>query len=441
MPELTRYIDILALTFSVAYFHALGLFVNLKNRKAPGNRVFASMLFFLGQWALSHLLVVSNTNPLLAIAFWKWTFVPGVFIAACLLYFVLIYPEEKKTPWWIIFLIFFPAFFIGLASPLTDFMVKGVLRLNLNYLYLSEWGYGGLYPIFLFYQTSFVLGGAILAVMKTIRLKGINKRKMAFVATAFLVNGITGLWFAVWLPRLGLVGLFSLGSTSVLFGATLISYAILKYKMFVVTPQVAAEEIVFALSEAILVCDNSGEIQYEGTMPFRLDEDQRRRIVREVIEGGDLVGCRMSVSGIPLNISASLSEETGAIVILFYDMTEIEGEEENEKQLHQSLKERLDKEEKIRMIFTKLSSLSKIDKTLNAAKEIFKKEPEAAMMAFEHLSDITKKTRQMLDGLNKDRAAIEERLLEISRIHKKSSDRELKIIDFKNKIKELKKNR
>ena len=435
-------IDIFMLVLACTYYNAVAVYIYLQNRRSIGNITFALMLFFLGQWALSHFFVVYNTNPQLTVMFYRWAFVPSVFVAAFVAYFILAYPKDQDIPNWAKILIFILPLLITFISLFTDLMIKDFQILDPNYIYLGKRVYGPFYTVFILYQSIFVLGAVLIAVIKAVRSKGRNKIIMSYVATAFLISGIAGLMFAGWLPRIGLEMVYSLGPISSIFGVSLIAYAILKYGLFSVTPQVAAEEILGALGQSVLVCDVSGNIIYQGEETATLDLQQRKDVIKELIEKGDLFRHKIVLQGMPFNISASFFREGGGVVMLLYDVTELEEEGEKEAFAHDKLSKRYEKEKMTREILSRLISKENKDQILRSAVEIFGEDPET-MRTLEHMANMIQGRKQMLAeleaGLKKKAIENDNSFKEIERINRELIQKELKMVEIKEKIAEVKK--
>jgi hypothetical protein len=221
----------------------------------------------------------------------------------------------------------------------------------------------------------------------------------------------------------------------------LISYTIIRYKLFIITPQVAAAEILLALKNSAQVYNLEGKVLYSYEEMKPLNKDETGEIIKRTVERGSLSGYKVFLGDRPYSVSASFFKEGGGIAVMFYDLTEIEEAEERERSAHERLVERLEREKKIGIVLNRMSSLSKAGTTLKSAEGIFKKEPESVKLALEHMVGITQKRKEMLEKLIKEKEKVEKELIEISRIHRESMEREFKILELRDKIKAVKKNK
>jgi hypothetical protein len=216
----------------------------------------------------------------------------------------------------------------------------------------------------------------------------------------------------------------------------IIAYAILRYRLFVVTTQVASEEIINALSRSLLVCNMNGEIIYQGEIKIEISEIEKMKIIGKVLEQGEIIEYKAIINKASYSISASLFQEGKGIVMVFDDVTQVEQEEEKEKSLYQKLNARYKKEKMIRELLQNMVTSSRIGESFVSAIEILGEEPEA-MNALKKMVELVQGRKQLLEGIQTERSKLETKLDEIEKINKELVDRELKMIGIKRFIKEL----
>lgn len=440
MIEYMHYYDVLFLFLCFAYYAGVSIYVLLINRRSIYNIAFAVMLFFFALWDLAILAAVANTDPGRVLFFYRLIPVPALIGIAFMFYFALLYPKSKDLPLWQKVLIFLPPLLFGYASLFTDQMFSGFQVVNQTFVYLGQRFYGRLYGSYIISQTFFVLGGAAITGIKTWQSRGQERRSCFFVFLAFLISGLGGLIFSLWLPRLGLIAFYSGGPISIFIGTSLIAYAILKFRLFTITPTIAAKEILNALGKKVVLSDLDAKVIYKGSGELLLNEQARRQIIDQVIKHGLMINQRLIIKGKPYIVSARFFKEGGSVLMVLHDITEIEQQQAEEITLSQELKHHLAAEKKLRLVLTSLvKSFSPEEEAeiLRSAHEVFKDYLVADSMLKRMLS-LTRERSRLLADLQQDKEALEAKLEELKTANKMFVQRELKMVELKEKIAQLK---
>lgn len=184
----------------------------------------------------------------------------------------------------------------------------------------------------------------ILAVMHVVRSRpGRNRAQAVFVLTGFaialLIPVLTDILFPANTQNLPQTGTFTF-----IIGFTLIGYGIIRYELFAATPETAADEVMKTVTDAVLLTDASGKIEFANPSAIRMTAyssagitsmNVNQLFVKEVTKGGGMLSDNfrentlISARGrnIPVVLShAPLTRRSGHILgyaFILHEITEL----------------------------------------------------------------------------------------------------------------------
>lgn len=224
------------------------------------SKVYILTLSTLIIWAISEFLTRSS-RTVEAASFWVDLGVIGwVFISVLFFAFALVITERGLLleNIFALFILFGPA------------VIFWFLAINTNLFLFREykyypWGWvgnlGPLFPVFLIWLESFFILSILLLTRFYLQTKQTQKKKqIAFIVIGSLIPIIGGSITD------GILPLFDIRvvGTAVVFTAILsitVSYAIIRYKLFIVSPIIAFSAVIDSMSESLIVLDRLHNIE------------------------------------------------------------------------------------------------------------------------------------------------------------------------------------
>jgi hypothetical protein len=429
--EIIVYLDRAGLVLASVVVFLIGAFVYLQNRKSIINKTFAIMSFIFSVWGWGALFRHTTDNPLLFTISINFTRALAALAMLYVLYFILVFPKGKDLSAFKKFLLFTPSILITSSVLFTDMFVRGYDPLQKKVIF------GPLEGLYLLYVLFYTVLSLTVILVKLIRYKGKEKEQVFLVAVAFFIGAIVSQFFALLLPQIGLVEFESLGRVIFIFTNSIIAYGIIRYKLFLITPQVAAEELINALGDILMVSNLRGEVIYRGNKLTGLKEEERKNCVEEALARSENEVFRLPVMGVPNNVSASFLLEGGGLVMVFDNISEVEREEEKERDLHKELSEKFKKERATRQVLQSLITGKNLGQTIKAAVAMLGNDPSATK-ALVKMEEIIKAKQHILDDVKRDKESLQKYLEEIKQVNRELVERELLMVDLKSKIKDLK---
>lgn len=234
---------------------ALGLFVLYNNPREKLNRLYALVTCSLAIWSFANLLFFIASSPQRALQWDRLGTIGASFTVAFLLHFFLVF--TKKTINWKIYLPLYlpPLFFIFIDS--TTNLLTTSTR-------LASWGYaivpGILYIPYTFVIAAYTVLGLLLCCRfytGNISAKEKTQAKLLIIAvSAPLVVGIITEVIPVFVG----FEIIPLASTLSTITVIFIAYAMVKYGLMTITPEMAAEDIIKTMTDYLVAVDNEKNI-------------------------------------------------------------------------------------------------------------------------------------------------------------------------------------
>ena len=243
----------------VAVFNLfLGIFVFSKNRKNNINKVFLALTVCLAVWALTILMTYLRIGAK-HLDFWSnATFWGPSFLIAFLLYFSLIFPEnKKKISRKATILIFTPSFILFFLSVFQKINIKTYNA------WTMDRGFGiYIFNFFLFFYLLLTFFEFYNTFKHT---TGTEKQQVKFVFSGLLFAAVMGVIFNLIMPlafgnaRLNILGPSAAGTIFIIF----ITYAITKHHLFDI--KIIATELLVGFLALTLTID-----VFSSTTPFKI---------------------------------------------------------------------------------------------------------------------------------------------------------------------------
>ena len=248
--------------FSFLMYFYLAAFILIKNPKFLLNRVVSAFLVCFGIWSFGQIFlhepdISKNTVRLFDnIGSFGW-----VSFSSFFLWLALIFTEKKKilkTRIFYLFLFGLPLLFI--YKQYTNFLMIDYIKQSWGWENVSSksiWPY-----LFYAYYSSFMVMGLSLILYFWIKTKeSIKKKQAKIIFTSAVIPLTLGTMTDVILPELNIYSVPNIASSIVLIWAFGLVYVITKYRLFVLTPAAAADDMMQTMIDSLLLIDPQGEIK------------------------------------------------------------------------------------------------------------------------------------------------------------------------------------
>ncbi|MFH2033570.1 MAG: histidine kinase N-terminal 7TM domain-containing protein, partial [Candidatus Margulisiibacteriota bacterium] len=417
---------------SFVYMLAVSTVVYLRNRSRLNNRVFAFLTFCVAFWMSMIFLRNSLTSINLLTPLYKWGFVSGGLTLSAILYFALVFPESKDTSR------------LLKSVLILAFLVMACLELFTNAIFI---GYsaapngqrpipilGNHIYIYTFYSSALLLLAVLTIFYKLFKTTGKGRSQVILLAIALAFGAGMAQFFALILPLYGLNDLEPFAPISVIVSVSIIGYAVLKYGLFAVSPSIAATELLNSLKQPFIICGLDGSLLYQNAAASQLDPETNKEIIDNVIKKGGIKR-KLLLSGRILQVAAAFLKEGGAIAAIFEDITEIEHSLDRENTLYTRLERKLRREKELEEALLSIA-VSSGAQEVNRNK--YQNLDNEAREALNRLSGLVLEKFRLIEDAKMDKMAVEERLKEAEKLQRQNVERELKMIELKEKIKFLK---
>src|SRR5665648_1209685 len=247
--------------FVFLFYSCMLVFLLWKDPKSSLNRACAAFFAFLALWSFTYIFVHNfNISKDTAKLFDNISSIGWANFASFFLWFSLIFTEKKKI---LKTKNIYPLIFI---LPLIFICAQWAGLLTADYIkrpwgWEAAWSGSFLWYAYFIYYLSFTLIGLYLILNFRKKTKEPMKRKQAgiiFVAT--LITLLLGLFTEVILSGLHIYDVPLMGDVNTLCWAFGIVFAMAKYKLMVITPATAAENIISTMADSLILLDREGNI-------------------------------------------------------------------------------------------------------------------------------------------------------------------------------------
>ena len=246
----------------IAYTH-LAFFVFFKAPKSLLNRTCSILMLCFALWNFSDIVLHNPVNTITkdtAIMLQNISSIGWIGFGSAILCFALAFSKREiflNKKWFLFLIIILPLFFI--YKQWTNCMIGNPVRASYGWSYSwadTIWSY-------LFYVYYFLFSLLSIYIVyshgrKT--KKTIEKKQSVIITASILASLITGTIFDVGIPALGISDVPSIGNLFVFVFAGAVFYSIIKYNFLTITPAVAAENIISAMDEFLILLNQEGNI-------------------------------------------------------------------------------------------------------------------------------------------------------------------------------------
>ena len=338
----------------------LAVFVLYKNPKSILNRTCSILMLCFALWNFGNIFIhdpdstiTKDTVAILQnIDSFGWIGFTSVF-----LYFSLAFSKREKLlkkKWFLFVVVILPLFFI--YKQWTNCLIINPIRQSYGWSYSwadTIWTY-----LFCFYYLVFSLLSLYFIYSYGRKTKNTNEKKQAKIITfSVIASLIVGTFFDVVIPILGISSVPNIGNLFVFIFAIGLFYAIVKYRFLIITPAIAAENIISAMDEFLILLNQEGNIltvnkaalvslQYEQselegkpiTILFQEDNVKKNLLDKitkeEVIKNHDSRFITKNGNEVPIIYSSSpLKDDEGATVGTVFIAKDITEQKRTEKEL------------------------------------------------------------------------------------------------------------
>jgi len=345
--------------FVFLFYSCLLIFLLWKDPKSLLNRACAAFFSFLALWSFAYIFVHNfNISKDAAKLFDNISSIGWANFASFFLWFSLIFTENKKI---LKKKIIFPLIFI---LPLLFIYTQWAGLLTVDYI-KRPWGWeaawsGSIlwYSYFIYYLSFTAIGLYLILNFRRKTKEPIKKKQAGIIFVATLITLLLGFFTEVILSGLNIYTIPLMGDVNTLSWAFGIVFAMAKYKLMVVTPAAAAENIVSTMADSLILLDREGsivnvnkatldlsgygkdELTGKSVEVFFREKDFKstlldKAIKREIIRNYEFSFKTKTGDSIPVIFSSSaMMDEAGGIagiVCIIKDITERKLAEENVK--------------------------------------------------------------------------------------------------------------
>jgi len=221
------------LTFTSICVFAVGVFVYIKNRKRPVNRVFFALSIFCSGWVASLLIDRFLFFPnILSVIPSRFAFAFSALIAPTLAHFILLFPEEIKKSRSALLSLYAPGlifFFLSFTNLIVRDAVMGEMA--------TESIYGPLRTVFAIFFLAYICFVIIIFTHKYIRATSkLIRLQMKYLAMGLAISFSGGIFCNLLLPIFtGTEKLVYIGPCLALLFVPFFSYAIVTYRLMDIT--------------------------------------------------------------------------------------------------------------------------------------------------------------------------------------------------------------
>jgi len=247
--------------FAFLVYLYLIIVILIKDTKSWLNRSCAAFSACLALWSFAYIFVHNlNISKDTAILFDNISSIGWASFVSFFLWFSLIFTEKKKI---LKTKIIYPLIFI---LPLLFIYKQWTGFFTADYI-KRPWGWVGVwsgsiwgYSYYLYYLSFTAIGLYLILNFRRKTKEPIKKKQAGIIFVATLIPLILGTLTDVILPELNISGIPALGNVITLIWAGGLIYAIAKYKLMVITPVAAADNIISTMADSLILLDREGNI-------------------------------------------------------------------------------------------------------------------------------------------------------------------------------------
>jgi diguanylate cyclase (GGDEF)-like protein/PAS domain S-box-containing protein len=232
----------------------LGVVTFRRERGSPASRTLLAMTFTIGLWLLALGGANATNDPAVGTAWVKLSLLGTVFVPVCAFVHAALGSSRFK--------LFLASALVGVSFS----AMLGALVLTTDWVFSDAhhyyWGYypvyGSLGPVLIaYYGLFFVAGGVLYRLGQTTTKSATQRKRMRVRLLALLVAMPATVDF---LPTMH-VGLYPFGYLFILGYVSISTFSIWRYRLVDITPALAANQVIGAMVEGLLVVDRDGIVR------------------------------------------------------------------------------------------------------------------------------------------------------------------------------------
>lgn len=240
----------------------LGIYVYAKNPASSVNRQFIAVMFATTYWAIGEFLIW-HTGTYEGVWFWLKFSSLWPFVVAFTAHFILSFTGHPlsgmKRSWLLVAILYIPATVLSLLGFLTSTLYSVAFVQGQGWVYLPVQGSIAYHAeaIYSFLVMAWAAYVAFSSWRTTPAGKVRRQCRLVFIGIAIIIgfgtlSGVILPAFGIYTPNLTFIG-------AVIF-ALIITYAILTYGLFVLSPETAVPDIIRAMPDGMILSDMDGKI-------------------------------------------------------------------------------------------------------------------------------------------------------------------------------------
>jgi len=271
--------------FAFLVYSYLLVFILWKDPKSLLNKSCAFILTCFALWSFSFIFIHnSDTLKDTAILFDNISSIGWAYFGSFFLWFSLIFTESKKI---LKIKIIYPLIFI---PPLLFIYKQWTGVLIIDYIKQS-WGWEAVWAesiylniYYLHYLLLMSIGLYLILNYKRKTNELIKKKQARIIFLATLISFVLATLTDLILPELNISSIPAIGDVNILFFAGGLAYAVVKYKLMVITPVAAAESIISTMADSLILLDREGNIASVNKATLDLSGYGEDEIIRKPVE-------------------------------------------------------------------------------------------------------------------------------------------------------------
>ncbi len=237
----------------------LAIYILQKNSKSLLNTWFFLLFSCFAIWSFGLIFVHNlDTTKETATFFMKIASIGWIWITVLALWFAFIQTRTKIKIWIIIIFTILPSVFFSIMQWFNMFIVDYKhVYFGWSLVFSGSW----IFYVWIFYFSSLVVVLFIIILNKLLKEKpGIYKTQTTIILIYLIVTLVIGALVEFILPTFDIRVIPDIANVLALGGLFGIGYTTIKYKLFIITPTIASENILFTMSDMLIMLDFKGDI-------------------------------------------------------------------------------------------------------------------------------------------------------------------------------------
>lgn len=260
--------------------YGLGIFVLAKNSDSPVNRQFFAIMLGASYWAVGEYFIWQSETCDEAL-FWLKASSFWTLVIVMTIHFILTYtghPLSSRTNRPVLFLLLYlPGIIFGLVGVFTDYIYVIRCQPDMGFYYTPQEA-NPVYSVETLYFLLIMIWGVYLGI-RSWHYASLEKNRTHyyFISIGFLLILGLGSLSAVILPfhKIFIPNVVFIG---ILGFSVIISYAILRYNLFTLSPESAASNIIRTMPDGLILVDRDGFINTINSSGERLLQKSKKKI-------------------------------------------------------------------------------------------------------------------------------------------------------------------